>query len=91
MNYLFLDIQDILALLKNISKYKVVDDNGFPEETRRATGTIGKKGSCVVATDLESNVVWLHNFLFNDSEYSVSEDVKKYSEKIKSDTSSYLN
>ena len=62
-----------------------------PEESMRATGTIGKKGSCVVARDLESNVVWLHNFLFNDSSYSVSDDVKKYSDKIKSDTSSYLN
>ena len=89
--YTSLDLSEILDLLKNVANYNVVDNNGFPEETRRATGTIGKKGSCVVATDLESNVVWLHNFLFNDSEYTVSEDVKKYSEKIKSDTSSYLN
>ena len=89
--YTSLDLSEILDLLKNVANYNVVDNNGFPEETMRATGTIGKKGSCVVATDLESNVVWLHNFLFNDSAYSVSEDVKKYSEKIKSDTSSYLN
>ena len=89
--YTSLDLEEILALLKNIANYEVVDNNGFPEESMRATGTIGKKGSCVVAVDLESNVKWLHQFLFEDSEYTVSEDVKKYSDKIKSDTSSYLN
>ncbi len=89
--YTSLDLSEILDLLKNIANYEVIDNNGFPEETMRATGTIGKKGSCVVAVDLESNVKWLHQFLFEDTEYSVSEDVKKYSEKIKSDTSSYLN
>lgn len=89
--YTSLDLSEILDLLKNIANYEVVDNNGFPEESMRATGTIGKKGSCVVAVDLESNVKWLHQFLFEDSEYTVSDDVKKYSEKIHSDTSSYLN
>ncbi len=89
--YTSLDLSEILDLLKNIANYEIVDNNGFPEESMRATGTIGKKGSCVVANDLESNVVWLHKFLFDDSSYTVSEDVKKYSQKIKSDTSSYLN
>ncbi len=89
--YTSLDLTEILALLKNIANYEIVDNNGFPEESMRATGTIGKKGSCVVATDLSSNVKWLHQFLFEDSEYEVSSDVQKYSDKIKADTSSYLN
>ncbi|RKM54511.1 LytR family transcriptional regulator [Butyrivibrio sp. X503] len=89
--YTSLDIQDILALLKNISKYKVVDDNGFPEESMRGTGTVGKKGSCVIPKDLASNVKWLHQFLFDDSSYEVSPDVQKYSDKIQSDTSAYVN
>ena len=89
--YTSLDLSEILDLLKNIAQYEVVDNNGFPEESMRATGTIGKKGSCVIPVDLDSNVKWLHQFLFEDSEYQVSDDVKKYSDKIKSDTSSYLN
>ena len=89
--YTSLDISEILDLLKNIANYNVVDNNGFPEESMRATGTIGKKGSCVVAVDLASNVKWLHEFLFEDTDYEVSTDVQKYSDKIKSDTSSYLN
>ena len=88
--YTSLDLSEILALLKNIANYEIVDNNGFPEESMRATGTIGKKGSCVVATDLASNVKWLHQFLFEDSEYEVSADVQKYSDKIKADTGSYL-
>ncbi len=89
--YTSLDLSDILALLKNIANYEVVDNNGFPEESMRKTGTIGKKGSCVIASDLASNVKWLHQFLFDDAEYEISSDVQKYSDKIKSDTDPYLN
>ena len=89
--YTSFDLDEILALLKNIANYNVVDSNGFPEESMRKTGTIGKKGSCVVASDLESNVKWLHEFLFDESGYEVSPTVQKYSDKIKSDTSPYLN
>ena len=89
--YTSLDLSEILALLKNVANYNVVGNDGFPEESLRATGTIGKKGSCVIPVDLQSNVTWLHQFLFDDNEYTVSSDVQKYSDKIKSDTSSYLN
>ena len=89
--YTSFDITEIFALLKNVTKYNVVDNNGFPEESMRGTGTIGKKGSCVVPKDLASNVKWLHQFLFDDSSYEVSPDVQKYSDKIKSDTSAYVN
>jgi LCP family protein required for cell wall assembly len=89
--YTSFDLKEILDLLKNAPKYNVVDNNGFPEESMRGTGTIGKKGSCVVPKDLASNVKWLHQFLFDDSSYEVSPDVQKYSDKIKSDTSAYVN
>ena len=89
--YTSFDLTEIFALLKNVANYNVADNNGFPEESMRKTGTIGKKGSCVVASDLESNVKWLHEFLFNESDYEVSPTVKEYSDKIKADTSPYLN
>ena len=89
--YTSLDSKDILDLLANITKYRIVDEGGFPEETMRATGNIGAKGSSVVPLDLESNVVWLHQFLFDDSNYSVTSNVKEYSNKIESDTSPYMN
>ena len=89
--YTSLDLTEILDLLKNVAKYNVVDNSGFPYETMRTTGTMGKAGSCVLPVDLQSNVKWLHEFLFNDSSYEVSGDVQKYSEKIAGDVNKYLN
>lgn len=87
--YTSLDLTEILELLGSISKYNIVDQAGFPDEQYRATGTIGSKGSCVIPVDLKENVEWLHKFLFNE-DYTASSDVQSYSDKIKSDTSSYL-
>lgn len=89
--YTSLDISEIVELLGDIGKYEIVDQGGFPEESMRATGTIGSKGSCVVPVNLEQNVAWLHGFLFKDEEYTPSDQVKEYSEKIKADTSGYIN
>ena len=88
--YTSLDISEILDMLKNVAKYRVVDNNGFPYEEMRATGTMGKAGSCVLPVDLQSNVKWLHKFLFNDESYEPSADVQKYSDKIKGDVSKYI-
>lgn len=88
--YTSLDLSEIVELLGGISKYSIVADEGFPREDLRATGNIGSSGSCVVPTSLAENVKWLHEFLFNETDYEVSEDVQKYSDKIYSDTASYL-
>lgn len=93
MNNVYTSIKsdDILSMINSISNYRIVDEGGFPTEGMRTTGTIGAAGSCVIPLDLESNVVWLHQFLFGDEEYQVTQEVKKYSDIIKSDTSPYLN
>lgn len=88
--YTSLDVGEILELLGEITKYSVVDQAGFPTEEYRATGTIGSKGSCVVPKDLATNVEWLHEFLFNDKDYTASSAVKEYSEKVRSDTKDYV-
>lgn len=89
--YTSIKSDDILTMINSISSYHIVDEGGFPAESMRTTGTIGASGSCVVPVDLESNVVWLHKFLFGDEDYQVTQEVKKYSDTIKSDTSPYLN
>ena len=88
--YTSLDLPEILELLGDIGKYEVVDQSGFPEMDMLSTGTIGAKGSCVVPMDLTENVTWLHKFLFQDDDYVPSDQVKGYSDKIKSDTSQYV-
>lgn len=88
--YTSLDVSDILDILGDITKYEVVAQGGFPEESRRTTGTIGAKGSCVVPVSLADNVQWLHEFLFEDETYSPSEAVIEYSNKVAADTSGYV-
>ncbi len=88
--YTSLDLPEILELLGDIGRYEVVDQTGFPETDMLSTGTIGAKGSCVVPRDLTENVAWLHKFLFQDDDYVPSDQVKGYSDKIKSDPSQYV-
>ncbi len=88
--YTNLDTSDILTLISNISNYQIVDEGGIPQSDMRTSATIGAKGSCVIPLSLESNVIWLHNFLFDEEDYVVSETVKTYSAQIQSKTSSYL-
>lgn len=82
--YTSLSLQEIGELLTDISKYNIVETEGFPKEEYRATGTV-KGASCVIPVDLETNVKWLHEFLFNDDSYEPSETVKECSRKIAAD------
>jgi len=86
-----LDTDTIMELIENIANYQITEEAGFPEESMRTVANIGSKGSSVIPMDLESNVVWLHQFLFDDENYQVSENVREYGEKIKEDTTPYIN
>ena len=88
--YTSLDLSEIVDMLGNVSTYYISETAGFPEESMRVTGTIGSKGSCVIPTNLEDNVKWLHQFLFNDTAYEPSETVKKCSDEIYQETNGYL-
>ena len=81
-----LDTAEILSVLQEVGNYNVVATDGFPFEDSRTTGTLGSKGSCVIPVDLQSNVIRLHEFLFDQEDYTPSEQVKAYSAKISSDT-----
>ncbi|MBR4965615.1 MAG: hypothetical protein IKY53_03885, partial [Lachnospiraceae bacterium] len=85
-----LDVEELLSLISNVSKYSITETSGFPFEDSITTGNIGSKGSCVVPIDLEYNVKLLHEFLYPGVDYSVSEDVRIYSQKIYNDTSQYV-
>ena len=81
-----LDVDEMTAMLSNVTKYNITGSDGFPFESNRATGTVGSKGSCVIPVNLEQNVSLLHNFLFDDAAYQVSAQVQQYSNKVSSDT-----
>lgn len=88
--YTSLDLSEILDILADVTQYNIVDEGGFPEASMITTGTIGSKGSCVIPLDLESNVVWLHEFLFDENGYVPSENVSEYSMQVYKDTSPFL-
>ena len=85
-----LTADDIIPYLSQVAAYEIVDEGGFPEASMRTTGNIGSKGSSVIPVNLESNVEWLHSFLFGVEDYQVSEKVREYSEQIEAQTAPYL-
>lgn len=87
--YTNLSADDILELLPRIADYKIVDEATFPDTSMRVTVSMGAKGSCEVPLDLEASVVDLHEFLYNDNVYQVSDTVKEISQKISEDSGPY--
>jgi LCP family protein required for cell wall assembly len=81
-----LKLSQIMDLLKDVKKYHIVAEDGFPQESMRTTGKIDGK-SVVAAKPLDSNVVWLHQFLFDENDYKVSDTVREYSSVVGQKTS----
>lgn len=63
--------------------YELEDSHGWPFEL--CTGDYGSKGDLVVATDLETNVKELHEYLFGEKN-NVSNTVSGISDYIKNYT-----
>ena len=80
--YTNLDVTEMASILSDVANYQIVAQDGVPFEDSRTTGTVGKKGSCVIPLDLETNVVKLHELLFDVTEYEPSDQVKQYSQKV---------
>ncbi|MBQ9437355.1 MAG: LCP family protein [Lachnospiraceae bacterium] len=89
--YTSLGLEEILDILSQISEYQIVADDGFPQADMRGSAKMGGSiGDAVIPRDLYSNVVWLHEFLFDEANYQPSSEVQKYSDKIKADSSRYF-
>lgn len=71
---------EIFKYAKSFNKYKLGDNFGFPRN--KTTDTIPEKGSVVIPTTLESNVIELHEFLYGDEDYEPSSKVSSISRKI---------
>ena len=85
-----LDINDILTMLSVVGDYQVTVSDGFPFAGMRNGGTKGGVGAFVVPVDLKTNVVKLHELLYDQQDYEPSEEVKAYCKIIKEDTDAYL-
>ena len=68
----------IIAEIPSITKYKITDSIGWPYNTKGKTMTLWYG----IPITLESNVVQLHQELFGESDYKVSDTIKEISNKI---------
>lgn len=75
-----LSATEIFNYAKSFNRYTLGENFGFPME--KTTDTIPGKGSVVIPTTLESNVIELHRFLYGDEEYKPSSKVTSISKKI---------
>ncbi len=82
-----IELSDVVPLAQNLMSFEIGETGGFPWS--RGDARIPNKGACVIPTTLESNVKYLHEFLFGEEDYEVSDAVLTYSEKIKQDSSLY--
>ena len=79
---------ELIGYAADAAKYQIADSSGFPFE--QETGTMGKAGSCVVATDFANNVKELHTFLYGEDSYTPTARVQEISGRIASDRATYL-
>lgn len=76
---------EIIKLAADAMNYSMGDSAGFPFE--QTTGSFkvsyqSSRASCVVPTDLATNVKQLHDFLFGTTNYEVTESVRNMSDAI---------
>lgn len=66
-------VDDLLVMAKDAKKYYIGQTSGFPFS--HSEMKIGKR-DCVIPTTLESNVIQLHEFLYDDTQFEPSGVVK---------------
>lgn len=62
---------EILKLIPAMIGYSIDETTGFPQDYKFAT----VKGSVIVPTTLDSNVLKLHQFLYGNTNYTPTQDV----------------
>lgn len=79
-----LSASEIIGLAAGMQDYELVDTQGWP--FRLTTGTTPGGASVVIPTDLETNVILLHEYLFGTDGYEPSDVVSTLSQRISADT-----
>ncbi|MDO4621262.1 MAG: LCP family protein, partial [Lachnospiraceae bacterium] len=74
---------EIISMATAMFNYNIEKTTGFPFEHLEKKVYVGTRSlDCVVPVTLETNVQQLHEFLFDEQNYQVSETVKLYSQDI---------
>lgn len=74
---------ELLGLMMKLNKYNMGENTGFPFD--HAGVSAGSLGEVVVAVDLAANVRQLHQFLYGETDYTVSPTVQGISDQIRNE------
>ena len=75
-----LELTEIIGLASHVTEFEIVETTGFPFELTNET--LKSTGDTVIPVELDNNVVELHEFLFDEVNYSVSDTVTSISDAI---------
>ena len=76
--------EQLLQMAPEMIGYDIVDTQGFPFD--KVAGSVKSMGSCVIPVNLAENVKQLHEYLFDNYDYTPSETVQEISDQITKDT-----
>lgn len=76
------DMTELLSLLSIVRTVNITESAGCPDVNNVITMSMGGSGDCVVPLNLEKAVIKLHKILFNVDDYSPTNAVKRYSNRI---------
>ena len=68
---------DLLGFAANAMNYNIVDTSGFPFEVTTSDNVLHHSGSYVVPIDFSANVSRLHEYLFDEKNYTPSDTVQQ--------------
>ena len=74
--------KDLIGIAANALSYQLGETQGFPYSIADTDVVDGYEGSYVVPSDFDWDVKKLHEFLFNEKDYQVSDTVKEISHEI---------
>lgn len=76
------DMKEMLSLLNIVRTVNITESSGCPDVNSVVSMSMGGSGDCVVPLNLERSVIKLHKLLFNVDDYSPTNSVKRYSNRI---------
>ena len=74
--------KDLIGIAANALSYQLGETQGFSYSIASTDVVDGYEGSYVVPSDFDGDVKKLHEFLFNEKDYQVSDTVKEISHEI---------
>ncbi|MCD7863108.1 MAG: LCP family protein [Lachnospiraceae bacterium] len=83
------DLEDMVELAGQIADYYITDEGGVPTSDQRVFADLSC-GDSIVTTDLTVTASYLHQVLFDQEDYEVSENLQAISGTISENTAPYI-